>query len=1011
MRNLRFVAGLLAVWVLAGVAGVGQGTQKRAMTFADLMAMKRVSDPQVSPSGKWVMFSVTDVSLEKNSKVNHLWVVGLGGGEAAQVSNPTIGAGQPAPIMGHPSGERQVTFGDGESNGRFSPDGRWVSYSAKDQVYVAAWDEAAGTVGAVRELTRVEGGADGAEWSPDSKRLMFVASVWPECSVKGGMVPGDGQKGEQVPFGNDNQKRVDAPNFVVGGTRDLSGASPTHRGETAMNGAPSFVVGGTRDLSGASPTHRGETAMNGAPGFVVGGTRDLSGASPTHRGETAMNGAPSFVVGGTRDLSGASPTHRGETVMNGAPSFVVGGTREVLNPTRDGGAVTNGAPAVSAGWAEEDDCDKAKDEAAEKSPVKGQVWEGLLYRHWDHYTGAKRSHVLVVNVDGTGVRDLTPATVVGDAETPTFSLGGPLGYAWAPDSKEIAYVTNLDKVPAASTNNDVFTLRLDEAGAKAVKVSTSPGSDDGPAYSPDGKWLAFRSQARGGFEADKFRLMLMDREAKTIKDLMPKFDNWVDEFVWEPSSKGIFFASGDAGRTLVASVDVEGGGKYKPLFGGDEMYQIVANYAEISDLQLSRDGKTLVVSEMHIDKPTSIVASDLTRSEMAQQVQWPTSVQKNLDDRKSFSISRGLASPNTWVPRRVLTPINNTLLDQLSLSKLETFKFAGADGTPVEGFLLKPPGFDPAKKYPVKFLMHGGPQTAWGDAWSFRWNWELMAANGYVVIGVNRRGSTGYGQKFVDEVSGDWGGRAYEDLMKGLDYAEGHYSFIDKTRECALGASYGGFMANWVLTHTNRFKCIVTHDGMYDPVSAYGTTEELWFNEWEFRRPEDFPKGWDGFGAGYDPMGRRTKTNAVVSPLRPAASGRDDGVKGPAGPEAGPTHRDETAMNGARSVERDGRPAQPWRYAGLAADQDPFRKWSPMLHIQDAKTPTLVIHSQKDMRLDVSQGMELFTALQRLGVPSKMLYFPDEGHWILKPQNAEVWNEVVGDWCDRWTKTGKYAEK
>jgi dipeptidyl aminopeptidase/acylaminoacyl peptidase len=296
----------------------------------------------------------------------------------------------------------------------------------------------------------------------------------------------------------------------------------------------------------------------------------------------------------------------------------------------------------------------------------------------------------------------------------------------------------------------------------------------------------------------------------------------------------------------------------------------------------------------------------------------------------------------------------------LDLQPLESFWFTGAGGTKVEGFLLKPPNFDPAKKYPVKFLMHGGPQTAWGEAWSYRWNWELFASSGYVVIGINRRGSTGYGQKFVDEVSGDWGGRAYEDLMKGLDYAETKYSFIDKDRECALGASYGGFMANWVLTHTNRFKCIVTHDGLYDPAAAWGNTEEMWFNEWEFRTPQDYPAGWDGF----------------------AAAGKGEGHA-----------------------------AEPWRYQNLPPDQDPFRKWSAMRFIENAKTPTLVIHSQRDYRLDVSQGFEMFSALQRLGVPSKMLYFPDEGHWVLKPKNSELWNAVVSDWCDRWTRSGKYAEK
>ncbi|HWW99118.1 MAG TPA: S9 family peptidase [Edaphobacter sp.] len=288
---------------------------------------------------------------------------------------------------------------------------------------------------------------------------------------------------------------------------------------------------------------------------------------------------------------------------------------------------------------------------------------------------------------------------------------------------------------------------------------------------------------------------------------------------------------------------------------------------------------------------------------------------------------------------------------------MERFTFEGAGGTKVQGFLIRPPNFDETRKYPVKFLIHGGPQGAWGDAWSYRWNAELMAASGYVVVMVNPRGSTGYGQAFIDGVNGDWGGKAYVDLMKGLDYAEQHYSFIDKTRECALGASYGGFMANWILTHTDRFACIVTHDGMFNPQSAYGATEELWFNEWEFREPVAIAAG----------KGRAAKQ--TLDPM----------------------------------------PAQPWNYVDRPVAQDPFRKWSPMLSIRNAKTPTLVIHSQRDYRLDVSEGFQLFTALQRLNVPSKMLYFPDEGHWILKPQNSKLWYETVGDWCDRWTKTNAYA--
>jgi dipeptidyl aminopeptidase/acylaminoacyl peptidase len=277
-----------------------------------------------------------------------------------------------------------------------------------------------------------------------------------------------------------------------------------------------------------------------------------------------------------------------------------------------------------------------------------------------------------------------------------------------------------------------------------------------------------------------------------------------------------------------------------------------------------------------------------------------------------------------------LTHLNDALLAQLDLPAMESFWFTAADKTKLQGFLIRPPAFDPAKKYPVKFLIHGGPQGAWGDSWSYRWNAELFAANGYVVAMINFRGSTGYGQAVVDGVNGDWGGKPFSDLMLGLDYAEQHYPFIDKSREAALGASYGGFMANWVLGHTDRFKCIVSHDGMFNPESAYGSTEEMWFNEWEFK-------------------------------------------------------------------------GHPWDYYGKPDSENPFRKWAPMLSAKNFKTPTLVVHGQLDYRLDVSEGYQLFDTLQRLKVPSKMLYFPDEGHWVLKPQNAQLWYKTVNDWVDQWT--------
>jgi dipeptidyl aminopeptidase/acylaminoacyl peptidase len=278
-----------------------------------------------------------------------------------------------------------------------------------------------------------------------------------------------------------------------------------------------------------------------------------------------------------------------------------------------------------------------------------------------------------------------------------------------------------------------------------------------------------------------------------------------------------------------------------------------------------------------------------------------------------------------------VTHLNDALLSEIDMQPLEPFWFAGAHGDEVQGFLVKPLNFDASKKYPVKFLIHGGPQGAWGDDWSYRWNPELFASptsstsSGYVVIMINFHGSTGYGQKFIDAINGDWGGAPFEDLMKGLDYAEKTYPFIDKDRECALGASYGGYMINWILGHTDRFKCLVSHDGMFNAESAWGTTEELWFNNWEFK------------GTPYD------------------------------------------------------------NRAG-------YEKWSPHQYAKNFKTPTLVIHGQRDYRLDVSEGLQLFTTLQMEGVPSKMLYFPDEGHWVLKPQNSQLWYKTVNDWVDQWTK-------
>jgi len=558
-----------------------------------------------------------------------------------------------------------------------------------------------------------------------------------------------------------------------------------------------------------------------------------------------------------------------------------------------------------------DKCNADRDAAQAASKVKAQIFTHLLYRHWDHFTGDKRTHLFLATVETGALRDLTPND---PHDVPPFSLeGGGCGCAFAPDSKELAFTENLDAEPAITANTDIFTLDLTSAmtnpAARPVKVSTALGGDFNPAYSPDGKYLAWRSQARAGYESDKFRLVVYDRSAKTVKDLLPKFENWVDEFAWAPNSKKIYFTSGVGGES--------------PLFASalDGNVQTINGYGSFSDLHPSPDNATVIASRNTVQMPSEviIVTEPVTSSGPKTAFKIP-----GMEGITAVVESETVSSANQ------LTSLNTELWLQLDESKLESFWFTAADKTKLQGFLIRPPAFDPAKKYPVKFLIHGGPQGAWGDDWSYRWNPELFAANGYVVIMINMRGSTGYGQTIVDGVNGDWGGKPFTDLMEGLDYAEQHYPFIDKNRECALGASYGGYMANWVEGHTSRFKCIVSHDGMFNPESAYGETEELWFNEWEFK-------------------------------------------------------------------------GKPWDYYGKPDAENPYRKWSPMLSARNFHTPMLVVHGQLDYRLDVSEGYQMFTTLQRLKVHSKMLYFPDEGHWVLKPQNARLWYKTVNDWVDEWT--------
>ena len=683
MRRLT----LVFIVLIAGSFVQLSAQSKRPFTFEDMMALKRISSPMISPDSKWVLFSAVDVSLKDNKKTPHLWLVPLAGGEARQLTS------DPA----------------GEDRGRWSPDGKQFLFTSgrdgSSQIWVVNFDSTGGTIsGEPQKITSISTEADGAIWSPDGKKILFTSEVYPDC-------PDD-----------------------------------------------------------------------------------------------------------------------------------------VCNKTHDA------------------------DHAASK--VRAMVFTRLFYRHWSSYTHFKRSHLFVVPAEGGTAKDITP----GNHDVPPFSLGGQDLYAISPDGLEVAFTSNVDEVEATSTNNEIFILPITGGGAPK-KLSTSPGSDSTPLYSPDGRYLAWRMQNRLGYESDRFQLVIYDRKAGQFRNLTQSFDRWVGTMAWTPDSKSIYFASEDKGEAPIYRITVEQGATVQEVIRG-------AN----DDLTFSPDGQTLVFTRMSAQAPNEVYKLTLGAKEAEQ-----------------------------------LSHLNDAVFAQVATQPAEPFWFTGAGGTKVEGFLVKPPAFDPQKKYPMKFLIHGGPQGAWGNEWSFRWNAQLMAADGYLVVQINPRGSTGYGQAFIDGINGDWGGKPYVDLMQGLDYVEKTYPFVDKDRECALGASYGGYMIDWILGHTSRFKCLVSHDGMFNTESAYGSTEELWFNEWEFK-------------------------------------------------------------------------GEPWTNRAL------YQKWSPHQYVSQFKTPTLVIHGQLDYRLDVSEGFQLFTTLQRLKIPSKMLYFPDEGHWVLKPQNSQLWYKTIGEWVDSYLK-------
>ncbi len=536
-----------------------------------------------------------------------------------------------------------------------------------------------------------------------------------------------------------------------------------------------------------------------------------------------------------------------------------------------------------------DACNAEQARRRASSAVKAHIADSLMYRHWNAWDDGTRRHLFAVFPDGGTPLDLTPRAPYDVPPGPDATSDG---YAFSPDGREIAYTAkDQGRGDAWSTDANVYLVPV-AGGAPAVITAGNSGADANPVYSPDGRFIAYRSQARAGFASDRWRLMLYDRSAKLARELLPSWDRNADRYAFSADGRSVIVQSVDAARTKffrVALADRPDG----KLIAAGAPAPIVSERNNTS-LSIDRAGLTIAWLRDAIDRPPEVVAAALSTG--------------------------GISSV------RAVTHANDSLVAAVRMFPAENFWFQSVHGDSVQGMIVRPPQWTPGATYPVVLAIHGGPQSPWLDSWSPRWNAQLFAAPGYGVVLINPRGSRGYGQRFTDEVSRDWGGAPYVDLMNGLDAALLRVPWLDGARAAAVGGSYGGYMVNWIAGHNGRFKALVSHAGVFDLEAMFGATDELWFTEWEFGAPY------------WDPLAMATQ----------------------------------------------------------------YRTWSPHLSVKDFRTPTLVLAGEQDYRVPYTESLSLFTALQRQGVVSRLVVFPDEGHWILKPRNQQLWwSEVLG-WLGRW---------